>query len=355
LKSFPDEVEITARAGDGGAGCVSFQRARFQPRGRPDGGDGGSGGDVVLEASPSLRTLSEFRRRRLFQAPPGRRGQSQDRHGKNGPPLVIRVPLGTRVFDAHTGKLLADLLNPGERLILAKGGRGGKGNAHFTSSRMRSPRFAQPGEQGQERRLYLELHILADVGLVGSPNAGKSTLLTALTASKARVASFPFTTLNPQLGVMFAEEAEPLILAEIPGLIPGAHRGKGLGHRFLRHLKRTRLLVQVVDLSGVEPGEPLRPLKELEEELGAFDPALTSKPRLLALNKEDLLPPDFPREAVLQAYHGAGRRVFLISALTGEGLPALIEAIWEEISHLGHEPPAPAISEQSPTGSAQDR
>lgn len=344
MKSFPDEVEITARAGDGGAGCVSFQRARFQPRGRPDGGDGGSGGDVVLEASPSLRHLSEFRRRRLFQALAGRRGQSQDRHGKNGPPLVIRVPLGTRVFDAHTGKLLADLLNPGERLILAKGGRGGKGNAHFTSSRLRSPRFAQPGEPGQERRIYLELHLLADVGLVGAPNAGKSTLLTALTASKARVAPFPFTTLNPQLGVITREDQEPLILAEVPGLIPGAHKGKGLGDRFLRHLKRTRLLVQVIDLSQVDPGRPLTPFKELETELMAFDPTLPAKPRLLALNKIDLLPPDFPRAEVIKAYQETGRRVFAVSALTGENLPALIQAIWEEVISLGHES-APAISD----------
>jgi GTP-binding protein len=353
LKSFPDEVEITVRAGAGGAGCVSFHRARFKPRGRPDGGDGGSGGDVVLEASASLRTLSEFKRRRIFQSESGRRGQSQDRHGKNGPALIIRVPLGTRVFDPATGRLLGDLLTPGERLILAKGGRGGKGNAHFTSSRLRSPRFAQPGEQGRERRVYLELHILADVGLLGAPNAGKSSLLRALTASQARVAAFPFTTLNPQLGVMGVKELEPLILAEIPGLIPGAHRGKGLGHRFLRHLRRTRLLVQVIDLSEVNPQNPLAPLKELEAELAAFDAALPGKPRVLALNKIDLLAPDFPREEIIKAYEGTGRRVFAISALTGEGLPALIQAIWEEVTRLGHESPASAISEQSPEGSAQ--
>jgi GTP-binding protein len=329
LKSFPDEVDITVRAGNGGPGCVSFLRGRYQPRGRPDGGDGGSGGDVILEASPSLRTLSFFRRRRLLQAENGRRGQSQDRHGKNGASVIVPVPLGTRVFDGDTGRLLRDLMTPGERLVLAKGGRGGKGNAHFASSRMRSPRFAQPGEPGRERRIHLELQILADVGLMGAPNAGKTTLLKALTASKARVGAFPFTTLSPQLGVMVPEDdREPLVLAEIPGLIPGAHLGKGLGHRFLRHLQRTRLLIQVIDLSMVDPAAPLAPLQLLAEEMRAFDPSLLDKPRLVALNKIDALPPDFPRQAVFQAYNQSGR-VFPVSAQTGDGLSPLREAIWE--------------------------
>jgi GTP-binding protein len=333
LKSFPDEAIITVRAGNGGPGCVSFLRARFKPRGRPDGGDGGSGGDVVLEASQALRTLSHFRRRRIFQAENGRRGQKQDRHGKNGPTLLIQVPLGTRIFDHDSGRLLGDLLTPGERLVLAKGGRGGKGNAHFTSSRMRSPRFAQPGEPGRERRLTLELHILADLGLMGAPNAGKSTLLTTLTASRARVAPFPFTTLSPQLGVMGGpEDREPLVLAEIPGLIKGAHTGKGLGHRFLRHLKRTRLLIQVIDLSVVDPDDPLAPLRMLEEEMRAFDPELLKRPRLIALNKTDLLTPDFPRRQVIGAYRQTGWRVFPVSAQTGEGLDKLKAAIWEEFN-----------------------
>jgi len=346
LKSFPDEAVITVRGGAGGAGCVSFQRARFKPRGRPDGGDGGAGGDVVLEASQSQRTLSHFRRRRLFPAASGRRGQGQDRHGKSGSPLVITVPLGTRVFDADTGRLLGDLLTPGERLVLAKGGRGGKGNAHFTSSRMRSPRFAQPGEKGQERRVHLELHLLADVGLVGLPNAGKSTLLKALTASRARVAAFPFTTLNPQLGVMSgADDQEPLILAEIPGLIPGASRGKGLGHRFLRHLRRTRLLLHLIDLSQVDPLSPLSPLKDLEAEMRAFDPDLPARPRLVVFTKTDLLTPDFPRGEIIRTYQEQGFRVLSVSALTGEGLDALIQAIWEEFSRFAHEHVAAATSD----------
>ncbi len=345
MKSFPDEVEITVRAGHGGAGCVSFHRARFQPRGRPDGGDGGSGGDVVLEASSGLRTLSHFRRRRLFQAAAGRPGLSQDRHGKSAPPLTISLPLGTRVYTPETGRLLGDLLTPGQRLVLAKGGRGGKGNAHFTSSRLRSPRFAQPGEPGAERRVRLELTILADVGLMGAPNAGKSTLLTSLTASRARVAPFPFTTLSPQLGVLVRDHEESLVLAEIPGLLPGAHRGRGLGHRFLRHLKRTRLLVVVIDTSSIPPRDPLAPLEDLDAEMRAFDPALLDKPRLIALNKTDLLGPDFPLAAAIQAYGQAGCRVFPVSALTGQGLEALQAAIWEELNNLGHEGLAAAVPE----------
>jgi GTP-binding protein len=335
LKSFPDEAEIIVQGGAGGPGCVSFRRARFQPRGRPDGGNGGMGGDVILEASRHERTLAYFKRRKLFQADNGQAGQGQDRLGKNGPTMLVRVPPGTLVYDLESEKLLGELLADGERLVAAKGGRGGKGNAHFTSSRMRSPRFAQPGEQGESRRLRLELQILAQVGLMGAPNAGKTTLLKALTASQARVGDFPFTTLSPQLGVIYLDDQEPLTVAEIPGLIRGAHQGKGLGYRFLRHLKRTRILVQVVDVSQIDPAQPLAPFRELEEELEASDPSLLRKPRLIALNKVDLLPADFPLETVTEAYGGLGRRLLVVSGVTGAGLPELRQAIAAEVGRLG--------------------
>ncbi len=338
MKSFPDEAEITVQGGAGGKGCVSFRRARYQPRGRPNGGNGGQGGDVILEASRHERTLAYFNRRRLFQADSGHAGQSQDCAGKNGALLVIRVPLGTLVYDAESGDLVKELLADGECLVAARGGRGGKGNAHFTSSRLRSPRFSQPGEPGQERRLRLELRILADVGLMGPPNAGKTTLLKALTASRARVGDFPFTTLSPQLGVLYPEDVEddrpPLVVAEIPGLIRDAHLGRGLGHRFLRHLKRTRLLVQVVDAGQIKPDRPLAAMQELEAELRAADPSLLAKPRLIVLNKVDLLPPDFPLAAVIKAHEALGRPVLAVSGLTGEGLPALRRSIAREAARL---------------------
>lgn len=353
MRAFPDEADITVRGGSGGAGCVSFFRAPFQPRGRADGGNGGAGGDVILEASQHTRTLAYFRRRRLFQADHGKPGGKQDRLGKSGPPLVISVPPGTLVFDADTRDLLGELLAAGDRLLVAKGGRGGKGNAHFTSSRLRSPRFAQPGEPGEERRLRLELQILADVGLIGAPNAGKTSLLRGLTASSARVDVFPFTTLTPQLGVMELaphQAGEPVILAEIPGLIPDAHRGKGLGHRFLRHIQRTRLLVQVIDLSQVGPEHPLAPLEALEREMQAFDPGLLSRPRLIVLNKLDLLPAGYPLEQVAAAYRQTGRRVLVVSAHTGAGLPKLRQALVEEMGWLRERVP----ENGSPCGEAQE-
>lgn len=350
MSVFHDEAEILVRAGAGGAGCVSFQRAPHRPRGRPDGGNGGAGGDVYLEASPHCRTLVHFKRRRFFRAENGRPGEGGDRQGRNGAPLVIPVPLGTLVYDAERGRLLKELVSPGERLLVAKGGRGGKGNAHFVSSRLRSPRFAQPGEPGQERRLRLELSLLADVGLIGRPNAGKTSVLKALTASRARVGAFPFTTLTPQLGALEIDPTrEPLILAEVPGLIPGAHRGKGLGLRFLRHLKRTRLLWHVVDATDVDPDRPLTALEPVEAEMRAYDPELLSRPRWVILNKIDLLPPDFPLEAVLAAFREAGFPVFAVSAKTGAGIAELRTALAAAVAQEGAGRAGDEAGPQSPT------
>lgn len=349
MSVFHDEAEITVRAGAGGAGCVSFQRAPHRPRGRPDGGNGGAGGDVYLEASPHCRTLVHFKRRRYFRAENGRPGEGADRQGRNGAPLIIPVPLGTLVYEAERGRLLGELLIPGERLLVAKGGRGGKGNAHFVSSRLRSPRFAQPGEPGQERRLRLELSLLAAVGLIGRPNAGKTSLLRALTASRARVGAFPFTTLTPQLGALEVDPArEPLILAEIPGLIAGAHRGRGLGHRFLRHLKRTRLLLHLVDATEVDPRNPLQALAELEAEMQAFDPELLRRPRWIILTKVDLLPPEFPVAEVLTVYRHAGFPAFAVSALTGAGLAQLTEALRQAAAAPEAGPQDPLLPETPP-------
>ncbi len=350
MSAFHDEAEITVRGGSGGAGCVSFRRLPHQPRGRPDGGNGGLGGDVYLEASPHTRTLVHFKRRKHFQAENGRPGQGQDKVGRSGSPLIIFVPPGTLVYDQERGRLLGELVEPGQRLLVAKGGRGGKGNAHFTSSRLRSPRFAQPGEPGQERRLRLELQILADVGLIGLPNAGKTSLLRGLTASRARMGAFPFTTLTPQLGALPAgEQREPLILAEVPGLIPGAHRGKGLGHRFLRHLQRTRLLLHVVDASQVSPERPLEALLPLEAEMAAFDPELLRRPRWVVLNKLDLLPRDFPLEQTMAAFREAGLPAWAVSARTGEGLADLGEALLQAAAG----PATPPETETGPVDAPQ--
>lgn len=338
------------QAGKGGPGCVSFFRQRFKPRGAPDGGDGGAGGDVVLQVNPSARTLTFFRHRRTFKATSGQPGRGRQQHGRRGEDCLIPVPPGTLVYAAESGHLLADLTQPGESLLAARGGRGGKGNAHFTSSRMRSPRFAQPGEPGEEFSLRLELRLLADVGLVGRPNAGKTTLLTRLTASRARPGAYPFSTLEPNLGVMAEDDQEPLVLADIPGLISGAHQGRGLGDRFLRHLQRTRVLVHVVDASQVDPADPAAALAPLEAEMRAFDPALLLRPRLIVFNKLDLVPPDWPVAEILRQCQGPHRTCVAVSALTGQGVDELIAALRAACETPCHDSdfPSPALAADPP-------
>jgi len=320
---FRDQIEIEVTAGRGGDGVVSFFREKFIPKGGPDGGDGGRGGDVYLRASEHVDSLAKVSRRH-YKAESGAHGQGGTRHGRAGEDLYIDVPLGTRVFDAETGELLADLVEPGQVVRVARGGEGGRGNAAFTSPTRQAPRFAEAGLPGEKRRLRLELLSLADVGLVGYPNAGKSSLLAALTHARPKVASYPFTTLTPNLGVV--EDAEGMrrfTLADIPGIIEGASEGKGLGLEFLRHIARTRGLLFVLDASE----DPEEALETLLREIKAYDPELLRRPALVALNKVDLLE-EGEAELWADALSRFGYPVLAISAKTGEGLPALKEALF---------------------------
>ncbi len=285
---FIDEATITVQSGDGGRGCVSFRREKFVPRGGPDGGDGGKGGDVVFVTSLRKRTLQQFQFKRQFRAPNGGHGQGKQKTGRNGDDLIIELPPGTLVSDAETGARLKDLTAAGEHFVVARGGRGGLGNTRFKSSTNRAPRHSQPGEAGTFLTLRLELKMLADVGLVGLPNAGKSTLIRAISAARPKVGDYPFTTLNPILGVVETGWGEPFIVADIPGLIEGAHQGAGLGHRFLRHIERTRVLVHMIDIAGIDPADPLAELETVQKELALFKAELASKPTLVILNKIDL-------------------------------------------------------------------
>jgi GTP-binding protein len=324
---FVDEVEIHVRAGDGGRGCISFRREKFVPRGGPNGGDGGRGGSVILEADEGLGTLLDFRYRRHYTAPRGRHGEGSDRHGANGEDLVLRVPVGTTVRDRDTGLLLGDLTGHGERLDVARGGRGGRGNARFATSTRRAPRHAEPGEAGEERTLRLELRLLADVGVVGFPNAGKSTLVARLSAARPKIADYPFTTLVPTLGLVRLEEGRSFVIADVPGLIPGAAEGKGLGLRFLRHLERTRLLVHLLDLDPATGRDPVEDWRTIQAELLAYSPELAARPQLIAANKIDL-EGAAPRLGRVGAF--ARRRrvpVIPLAARTGQGLDELRAAI----------------------------
>ena len=316
LQQFVDEVEVHVSSGAGGPGSVSFRREKYVPRGGPDGGDGGRGGDVIVRVRRDLRTLVDLTRRRTIAAERGHAGSGRNRHGRDGRPAVIDVPPGTAVYDAGTGDLLYDAIDSDGQFELLRGGRGGKGNAHFATSRNQTPRFAQPGEPGEELRLRVELRIIADIGFVGKPNAGKSSLLGRLTAATPKIGAYPFTTKIPNLGVMSLGD-EQLILADIPGLIEGASDGAGLGFRFLRHVSRTRMLAYVLDL---EVEDPAADLHVLEHELAAFSPALAARRRLLVANKVDL-PEAAERLDRLRA--AMDEEVVAVSALSGAGIREL--------------------------------
>lgn len=323
---FVDEVRISVRGGRGGRGCVAFLRERFKPRGGPAGGDGGDGGSVILRADEGLSTLLDFRYRPLLRAKNGEHGRGKGQHGRKGEDLVARVPVGTIVRDAETGEILADLVRHGQSVVVARGGKGGRGNVHFATPTRQAPRYAQPGLPGESRELLLELQLLADVGLLGYPNVGKSSLVRAISAARPRVADYPFTTLVPQLGVVRFGDTD-FVVADIPGLVEGAHRGTGLGSRFLRHLSRTALLLHVLDASPSSGRDPVRDYEVIRDELGAFDPALAERPEIVAVNKMDL-PESRARFSPLAEYFGRRKiPVYPVSALTGEGLRELLRAL----------------------------
>ncbi len=319
---FVDQVRIFAKGGDGGNGCVSFRREPHVPRGGPDGGQGGKGGDVVLLAVSHQNTLLPLRYNAEHRAERGRHGGPGNRTGADAPDLLVAVPPGTRASDETTGELLGELLHEGERLVVARGGRGGRGNRSFLSNRNRAPREAEAGEPGEERRVQLDLQLIADVGLLGLPNAGKSTLLARLSAARPRIGDYPFTTLSPVLGVVEVEERS-FVLADIPGIIEGAHRGAGLGLQFLRHVQRTRALLHVVDASGTSGRDPADDLRLVREELARWDGSLLERPQLVAASKRDLVDRVDPLPALRAEAARAGAEVVPVSAVTGEGLPML--------------------------------
>jgi GTP-binding protein len=319
-----DRAEIVVRAGDGGNGVVSFRHEKFVPFGGPDGGDGGNGGDVVIVADRSVSSLRAYQRRRHFKAAHGKHGKGKNRHGKSGESLKLTVPVGTVVsHKTQVGdSLIVDLDEPGQSAVIAKGGRGGWGNARFATSTNQAPQNAEEGTEGEEYTLLLELKLIADIGVIGYPNVGKSTLLAAVSAAKPKIASYPFTTLEPVLGLVEVG-TRSFVLAEIPGLIEGAHLGKGLGHDFLRHIVRTRGLIHLLDGSSATPAEDL---VKVNTELSLFDSALAKKPQLVAVNKLDLPQVEARRDAIKQSFKAIGTDVFFVSAVSGQGIPELMAA-----------------------------
>lgn len=337
---FFDEAKIEVIAGDGGNGVASFRREKFIPRGGPDGGDGGRGGSIWAVADRNLNTLIDYRYTRIFRAQKGENGRGADCYGKAGDDMEMRVPVGTVFSDINTGEVVCDLDADGKRALIAKGGDGGLGNLHFKSSTNRAPRQCTPGGEGQRLDLRLELKVLADVGLLGMPNAGKSTFIRSVSAAKPKVADYPFTTLHPNLGVVRVDTSRSFVIADIPGLIEGAAEGAGLGHQFLRHLQRTRLLLHLVDIAPFDPDvDPAKEAKAIIGELRKYDEALYEKPRWLVINKIDLVPEEErkARVAALVKAYGKGVRHFVISAVKGDGCRELTFAIMEHVEQQREE------------------
>jgi GTPase len=335
---FIDEVKILVKAGDGGNGCLAFRREKFVPRGGPSGGDGGRGGDVTLVASQHHNTLLHFRFNPEHKAERGRHGEGSNRKGRDGESIDVATPVGTIVYDAETGEILHDFTSPGDRFIVAHGGRGGRGNARFATSTHQAPTEHEPGKPGEERRLRLELKLLADVGLVGFPNAGKSTLISRISAARPKIADYPFTTLEPNLGVASSDGDRTFVVADIPGLIEGAHQGHGLGTQFLRHIERTRLLAHLVDVSESSGRDPVRDFEIVMNELASFSPALVEKPMILIATKLDAAQ-DPERIASLERLADSrGMKLFKISSVTGAGIDALKRAMSDAVLTTPVEP-----------------
>jgi GTPase len=342
---FYDQAKIYVKGGDGGSGAVAFRREKYVPEGGPNGGDGGRGGDVLFVGDEGLRTLVDFRYQRHYKAERGEHGMGKGMHGKGADDLTIRIPVGTVIKDGDTGEVIADIVHNGQEIIVAKGGRGGRGNARFMSNTNKAPTTSEKGEPGDEHWLNLELKLLADVGLVGFPNVGKSTLISRVSAAKPKIADYHFTTLTPNLGVVDLEDGESFVMADIPGLIEGAHTGAGLGHEFLRHTERTRLIIHVLDVSGSEERDPLEDHAAIMQELQLYKSELANRPQVIAANKMDI-PGSEENLERLKAALGEQYQIFPISAATGEGTRPLIFRVGELLKEIIEREPAPVVVEE---------
>ena len=337
---FADRAKIFIRSGKGGDGHVSFRRELFVPNGGPDGGDGGKGGDVIFEVDEGLTNLSEYRHRAKFTAEPGEQGGKKRCHGANGKNLILKVPAGTIIREAESGKVIADMSGDNKSQVILKGGRGGQGNMHYATATMQVPKYAQPGQAAQELWVNLELKVIADVGLVGFPNVGKSTLLSRVSNAKPKIANYHFTTLNPMQGVVDLGDGSSFIMADIPGLIEGASEGVGLGHEFLRHVERTKILLHVVDAASTEGRDPIDDIYKINEELKNYNEDLASRPQIIAANKTDVIysEDEDPVEKIRAEFEPQGIKVFPISAVSGKGVKELLSYIWEVLKELPQEP-----------------
>lgn len=336
---FVDEVEIKVKGGDGGDGMTSFRREKYEPSGGPDGGDGGHGGDVIFEVDEGINTLLDFKERKIFEAQAGERGGSKNQHGKDAQDLIVAVPPGTTVTNVKKDEIVADLVEEGQQVVVAKGGRGGRGNARFKSSTRQAPKFSENGEPGTKKKLKLELKLLADVGVVGYPSVGKSTLISKVSAAKPKTGAYHFTTTTPNLGVVKVGDYNTFVMADIPGLIEGAHSGVGLGDQFLRHVERTKVLIHMLDVSALEGRDPLEDFRKINQELAKFNADLLDRPQVVAANKIDLMDDEKNLNEVKKKLEAEGYEVFPVSAVTGEGLDELIT----RVNELVDETPAPQI------------